>query len=358
MSGPDGRRDAEAQILSVIEALPEELSREFEVSLTKLAQSATNPRHIEVLEELLASAADEDHAYAAFYCLNIIHRRNRDFTLLERLITAQEARFGVRPTFQHLKVLFTIDRGVGRRKEELIQWAYEDANANADNAGFVHLFADVVASLAEEADTEHERNVVDTWLDDAIAAANRAIRLDSRYAKYYATKARLLAFKGQYAESMELIHMAIDTEDSTRPDYAIRLGEYQSRRLWIQARRSDLVLAERSQGAADALQDRYNSLRDGLDSATEKIDESNVRNLQFLGFFAALISFTIASVQIAAAQPPNDAIRLIIVLTGGLLVAFSGFGVLLEGGRLGAPVRRIVLVGLIGAAVIAVGALL
>lgn len=345
---------AEAALLG----LPDELTREYEMRLTRLAQEADTPGLVKRLRQVLDDAIDEDTAYAAFYCLNVVYRRNRDYTLLEQLIVTNEARFGRRPTFRHLQVLFTIDRGVGKRKEELIRWAFEDAEMNPSNAGYVHLFADVVASLAEESDADLEREIVANWLSEALQAVDRAIRLDSRYAKYYATKARLLALSGQFHDSLELISTAIDMEDSTRPDYAIRLGEYQSRRLWIQARRSDHVFAQKGAEAALALEGRYASLRDELEKATKKIDESTVRNLEFLGFFAGLISFTIASIQIAASQTADDAIRLIIVLTGGLLVAFAGFGAILESSRLAGSIVRMGAVGAVGVAVVALGVLM
>lgn len=357
MTDVDHRPSIDDLVADSLRDLPAELSREYELNLTRLAQSTDTPGLVRCLKELLDGSVDDDAAYAGFYCLNIVYRRNRDYSLLERLMVTNEARFGRRPTFQHLQVLFTIDRGVGRRKDELIRWAFEDAEMNPENAGYVHLFADVVASLTEESDADVEREIVSKWLDEAVCAADRAIKLDSRYAKYYSTKARLLALRGQFHDSLELIRTAIDMEDSTRPDYAIRLGEYQSRRLWIQARRSDQAFALSSSEAAAALEQRYSSLREELEVATRKIDESTVRNLEFLGFFAGLISFTIASVQIAGAQNADDATRLILVLTGGLLIAFAGFGAILESGRIVGSVVRMGTVGVIGAAIIAASVL-
>ena len=53
-----------------------------------------------------------------------------------------------------------------------------------------------------------------------------AIRLDPAYAKFYCTKARVVAQRGRYAEAYSLINKAVATESSARKDYALRLLDY------------------------------------------------------------------------------------------------------------------------------------
>jgi hypothetical protein len=67
-----------------------------------------------------------------------------------------------------------------------------------------------------------------------------------------------------------------------------------------------------------------------LGDATQKATSIH---LEFLTFFAALIGFTVGSIQIAVEQPFEKAARLIFILSGGLLLAFSGFSLVLHGGN-------------------------
>lgn len=65
-----------------------------------------------------------------------------------------------------------------------------------------------------------------------------------------------------------------------------------------------------------------------LDEGLEEINSSKISNLEFLGFFAALISFTIGSIGLTQSFEPLEAAKLIVVLAGALLFAFGGFTII------------------------------
>jgi len=58
------------------------------------------------------------------------------------------------------------------------------------------------------------------------------------------------------------------------------------------------------------------------------VNEYRKNTLRFIGFFAALITFAITSVQILAVSNlgVQQAGRVIAMLAGGMLIAFGGFG--------------------------------
>ena len=65
-----------------------------------------------------------------------------------------------------------------------------------------------------------------------------------------------------------------------------------------------------------------------------KLSSSTVKNLEFLGLFAGIVSFTIGGVNIASnasAFSFQGAAGLLIVLLGALLEVFCGFGIILHG---------------------------
>lgn len=341
-------------IEAVLDAIPEETTREFELILTALASGHERTRLIADLRRALTDSDDPVVRYAAFYGLNISLRCSKDYSLLEDLINQYQQEFGHHVTFRHLVVLFNIERGLGKQKNEIVAMAFDDSEQFAHNAGFVHLFADTVPSLCEESDDDVAANLVAEWLPRARTAAEKAISLDRRYAKYYCTKGRLLAIAGEHDEALALVKTAIDMEDSSKSDYAIRIGNYQYYRLSIQARRNEEVFGARMKESATVLLAKQGAVEEGLASAVRHMDESTLKNLEFLGFFAGLISFTIGSIQIAVHQNVNAAGRLIVVLMGALLVAFAGFSFILERATRHTALRAAT-VGAVGAAVLAVG---
>lgn len=78
-------------------------------------------------------------------------------------------------------------------------------------------------SAAAFFDTE---NYIREWYDLALEAVNHAIELDSSYAKYYCTKARVLCIQRHYTQAMESINTTIAYESSSRSDYALRISSY------------------------------------------------------------------------------------------------------------------------------------
>jgi len=109
---------------------------------------------------------------------------------------------------------------------ELLELAREDARQHRDNAGYLHLFAHLFVYTCEKSRGEMREQVRREYYDDVERAVEDAIRLDPAYAKFYCTKARVVAQRGRYAEAYSLINKAVATESSARKDYALRLLDY------------------------------------------------------------------------------------------------------------------------------------
>jgi tetratricopeptide (TPR) repeat protein len=273
--------------------------------------------------------------------------------------------------------------------EQSLHRSRELVNEFPNNPGFLHLYADVVATAGE---LERETDKPPRDVDSALEFIQEAIVLHP-YAKSHETKARLLALKGHFRDALTCVEAAIDQEDSSHSDYAIRIGNYQFQRLRIQSMENDSRLrakveeystqfkskqddAERKLTDAELkLEDAGGKLKDAdgklkeadrkLEELVGRLDDSIYRNLTFLGFFAALISFTIGSLQFAVHIVPKEAAGLMIVLMGALLVAFSGFSFILERHLASATqsatpsaTRRVLLTGAVGLLACVGGAIL
>ena len=236
----------------------------------------------------------------------------------------------------------------------MIEAAFEDARAFSHNAGFIHVFADTVARVCEESFGETQDRVRTKWLEHALVEVDRAIELDRRYAKYYCTRGRLLAQAARFDEALQDIRTAVDREDSSRADYAIRIGEYQYHNLRVQALKNEALISAQVSGSLSALDDGLKTARTQIDESMRRMDDSRIQNLEFLGFFAALVSFTIGSIQLALSQEARQTAALMLVLVGALLTAFAGFGFVIHRDWRRVAVRSAIMVA-VGAVCMGVG---
>jgi hypothetical protein len=105
------------------------------------------------------------------------------------------------------------------------------------------------------------------------------------------------------------------------------------------------------------LEEQVAQARSQVEESVKRADDSSIRNLEFLGFFAALISFTIGSIQLSAAQKAVGPAPLIVVLFGALLCAFAGFTFIVQR-DFSVAWRRAAPVFALGTIALAVGSLL
>ena len=133
-------------------------------------------------------------------------------------------------------------------------------------------------------------------------------------------KETLLKRRGNRGEARK----AIAIEDSSRSDYTLRVNQYQ---IHLQQVKNVQVLDRTEK----QLNEKIQKFEDIIE---QQAKDSLIKNMEYLGLFAGIISFTIGSIGIAgsvAGQSIAAAAGLIIVLLGALLCVFAGFGVILHG---------------------------
>lgn len=212
------------ELISALTAHEEECSREFEADLSAFCTRHMDAQLVQQLRQLVAEG-EEDLAYRAFYALTIIYRNRKDYQQLQALFE-ENPRFVGHPSYHHLLILFQLEAETFFDALELLELAREDARQHRDNAGYLHLFAHLFVYTCEKSRGEMREQVRREYYDDVERAVEDAIRLDPAYAKFYCTKARVVAQRGRYAEAYSLINKAVATESSARKDYALRLLDY------------------------------------------------------------------------------------------------------------------------------------
>jgi len=276
--------------------------------------------------------------------------------------------------FFHLDVLHRMDLVVSKSSDRaFLERLLRDAERNRmnlnNNRGGDHAFAETVALVFENAPPDLRKyfeESPDNWLEKASDAASDALKI--KYAKFYCTRGRIHALRGELKEAIADVNTAIALEKNTRKDYSIRIGQYTSyyqqfraqqsleeqkidfeKRVedvtkQIEQRENDIVqqIAQRQNDINQQVTRQENELSQRMLRQEENFvkrmeaqeKETMAKNMEFLGLFSGIVSFTIGSLTLASNFKSEDAIKiagLIVVLLGALMCVFSAFGMILHG---------------------------
>lgn len=326
--------------------LPGEEYRDYETTITGFARNwadfiIKDPDG--PVQQLLQSDSEEERiAFAAFAVAVNYERLQKNPKEEGQLLEDYRDRFGrSRSTraggeqyehvfFFHLDVLYRMDKAVGN-SDAFLKQLLIDARINSENLtknfGGPHAFAETVALVYENASTQLKEELnasPEHWLEKAKVAAATTIAHDPSYAKFQCTQGRIQALCGNIEEAIASINNAIAFEKNTRTDYALRIGQYSG---YYQQFRAQQKLQEQEKAMAGQMREMQLAME-----AQEK--ESMAKNMEFLGLFSGIVSFTIGSLSISGAiaeQSIRHAAGLIVVLMGALMCVFAAFGMILHG---------------------------
>lgn len=331
---------SKAELENFLCQLPKETDRDFEKKIVSLCTQETQEKEFYIWAEELANSEFQNEeaekiAFSAFCILSNVARRSYDRTKETDLVNGYRVKFGSHAYFKHLQLLCMLDNHVGLEHEEILELAYENSRNIYTNAGVQHALADAVATLFEETEFTPEQRPDPIWLERGMEAVLLAINFDSAYAKFYCTKARILSLQGNHKEALRCLDTAIDYENSKNKDYALRVGRYQMYAQTINNRLHNELMRKQMQAELSAQKESYiTEMQQRQEELETQTNRSRIKNMEFIGLFAGIISFTIGGLNIAqglAGQSIAAVAGLIIVLMGALLGVYAGFGVILHG---------------------------
>ena len=299
------------------------------MALTNLIMNPIYTPMVEFLEGKINSEENDTVAYAIFLMCSIYYRRVKDHGKQERLLYMHKARFEHHPSFMHFLVLSYVDVGYHVKWRDMLNLAKENS-IKMQHGGAWHLFAELCAMTFEEEHHDATNDEYAYWLDEAKKAVDLAIMENPNYAKFYCTKGRILSLLNNSDEAQQYIRLAIEKEDSNKKDYTLRIGNYQFYLLKVQS------LADRNQLKND-ISSHKKQLQEAITDVqqrAESIDKSLMRNLEYLGIFSGIISFTMGSINIASSLASISfagAAALIVVLFGVLVGVFAMFDLIIHG---------------------------
>ena len=224
-------------------------------------------------------------------------------------------------------------------QKDYLNKAYRLSQEHPNNAGFLHSFCALFASILEfnENNTDLYNDFLRNWKERALRTVEEAIHRDDSYAKYYCTKGRILSASGEYDKADKEIGMAIAKENSNRPDYAVRISDYQYYRLQNQLRKQRSIITEE--------QESINMIKNSI-----------VSNIETIALFSGIISFVLGSLNLANGSTVVQSELLIVVLMGCLSAVFTVFTLLLHAGD-NTYKKRVAIVVMIVSIIISSGAI-
>lgn len=266
-------------------------------------------------EALTAVLADESHPeqvrFNAFYCVQARAWRRRDHRAHRANVDRYQSEFGSHPMFYFMQAEYysSLD-GEPANRHAALAFASEAVRRLPAVPGVLNLAASIIADH-HEADADADPQLLlegERLIRQAIALSHGA------YPRYHATHARIATLRGAYGAARASIARAIEEENSSGAEYALRIGDYQ-------------LIRARIQHAQQA-----EALRVGQDEATAELRRIRAQILEIMGLLAAVIAFITTAANIAAGQPPGAAAGLLTVAGGVTLLVFWGFHVLIISG--------------------------
>lgn len=314
-----------------------------------LTDLATSPIESSTLKLVMNDASQTTECRVmAFYALCTRYRRQREYTQLKNLIKQTEVPFKNEPLY-NLEKMVSLKSGAEDKDADypkaLSIWDDLDESLKLQPAA-IQAYADTVAlcfeSLVFSIDNESEKKQG----QDAIELIKDALQRQNR-PKLHATMARLYSAFGENDKARRCILRAIDQEDSTIPDYALRLMEYQT----ILDRIETDIRYEDKMAALENQQKELEKTREKLDQLQQDMEKTKYDSLAFLGFFAALLALIMGTYSITpSASNFTEVIQVILTLAGSIIVSFAALSVLLPPRSL----RSTVVMAIMGVALVAV----
>ncbi|MBT1180549.1 hypothetical protein JS531_00865 [Bifidobacterium sp. CP2] len=298
---------------------------------------------------------------AYFIAFEWFHRREFDtdarLMYWRRFVPMMAVCLGGFSLYQYSLSMFHRYAGDTAKGEEAARRALDIAPAHI---GFLNSYTEQIVGRVENELISSGRQRPE---DDDEAALERllerfdALTDDQWHPIFHVSRGRILACLARYDESLAEYDRAVDLEnsryndecdDSTDPrETALRNSTYVTEMNEIfDARNTCNVLSNMRSlsavidGAQESQEERARMLDDKMDELGRRFDNERIDMLEFIGFFAGIISFVIASIQLGDGLTFPTRALMVLVVMGSLLVAFGAFSALLESGRAVPPADR------------------
>jgi len=310
---PDNQETVSSESIATLAQLLESPSGsdayDFERGCTQIA--VTDPAAVEAAKASWTGEPDPDRAFTLFSIAFNHYRRELDSKGMSATLARGRPRFGTLPLFKHYESMARIDGSVG----DLLTGLELENDAIArmpDNAGALHTRALLISQLRAAGEGD------DALTKSAVRDVDRAIALHPGRGRFYATRARLRYELGDYEKAREDLASAIRLEDTSTTDARSRIQQYQVERSIADA----LSLMDRRM--EQRVHEKVGELDKKADSLQKKLEDSELRIVEVIGFVTAIIALVLSSAQIVSNMTNlSDALVVLTALAVILLASIS-----------------------------------
>lgn len=294
-----------SELIAAFEKLPSQTDPKWGNEARKIGFGWDQSKLIEIVAD---PEVPIDVRFGCFYVVQTQLRRSREYLEFKSNVEKFFSAFESQPMFTFMRAEAYGDvAGDSASRELAIEFARKSVSELPNTPGVSHLLAEYLLESVEigtkvaPGPEEKER------LFEAEAAVNRAISLNGSYAKYHATKGRILTELGAEEAALSCFDKAIALEDGNTPKGEARIQSYQGFRREVSSRRNTRLLLETQKDAVS----EFRTLRGEL--------------LSLLGLLAAVVAFISTSTNTATSLPLKQAIILQMSATGAIVVVFGVF---------------------------------
>lgn len=288
-----------------VRTLPPRSERDYYTQVIEVA--LVNPLQDVLERELADDESSPDFRFAAFYGLLVRFRREKNFTEFESLVDSYLDEFKDEPVMDVLRAeALAFDSRDKARLAEARRLARR-ALEKFDRPGARLLNAEICLKLYD-AEDQRTRDLI-SEADDHINIALSGAPGDP---KMLALRARIRAHQNRFNEAYSDVFAALDSEDSRREDYAIRVMDHQMSRMEV------------------VLRDYLHRLEDAQSIASEEFGQARRTMLETLGLLAAVIAFLSTTVTVSIQLSLEDAAKYSLISAGTVLLVFIGFSLVIS----------------------------
>jgi len=294
--------------------------------------NATNPNHEEFDEELVEGIAEyaelEEYRFSLLFVLTKLYLELGEVSNAVRTIEDYKDEFGEKPLFRVLRADVLSQQGTQESIDTSLEEAWRAREAQSDwpevQKGLAKIIVEALDhDLVYEGFTSGIPSEREELLDIAKQSIDQALSVASEHPEYLLLKGKIQALDGQFESSKRTIREAIEHLSPHRAAYDRVLTQYRIELSNVDLREQEAALKEETSQAIDQLED----LQGQYEEASRRYQ---TQMLQFLGFFTGIIGIVIVSAQVTIqVGSAESAMRLIMVLIGGLIFSFGAFSFVL-----------------------------
>ena len=298
--------------------LPDESTAEFQLAITRYVEHK-GPQVVNDCESILENMGIESQVrYSAFVALATYFRRVKDISRSASLFDRHRNLFEKLKSFPLFESLHLMILGGKDSVREAFRISSTCLERLPSHTGVVAAHADILCNCWDLGIVSDQQLLLESA--DNMRAAKRS-RPD--YARYSYLLGKLMLRLGRFEDAEELIMRAIDQEDSSRPTYVIRIGEYQLEHLRLTLIRSDQKIADAVFSQEKRLKDFHSELQSTTATARSE-------SILLLGLFAGILGVAVSTVQLTSRLSPASSAYLIVTMTGALIVAYSCLAITIQ----------------------------